>query len=78
MSLKKRSVTLYGHQTSVALEPEFWAIIDAHIKTKEQSFAGFIRDQDDLRLANHLGRNLGSHLRVWALNNILTKTNTNN
>jgi len=62
VSLKKRSVTLYGHQTSVALEPEFWAIIDAHIKTKEQSFAGFIRDQDDLRLANHLGRNLGSHL----------------
>jgi len=70
MSLKKRSVTLYGHATSVALEPEFWKVIDAHVKDTEQSFAGFVRDQDDLRLANKLERNLGSHLRVWALNHI--------
>ncbi len=26
--LKKRSVTLAGHATSVALEPEFWAVLD--------------------------------------------------
>ena len=28
-SLIKRSITLKGHRTSVALEPEFWAVIDA-------------------------------------------------
>ena len=28
-SLKKRSVSLSGHATSLALEPEFWAVIDA-------------------------------------------------
>ena len=27
-SLVKRSVLLSGHATSVALEPEFWAILD--------------------------------------------------
>lgn len=28
-SLTKRSVLLSGHATSVALEPEFWAVLDA-------------------------------------------------
>ena len=28
-NLVKRSVLLSGHATSVALEPEFWAILDA-------------------------------------------------
>lgn len=28
-SLVKRSVLLSGHATSVALEPEFWAILDS-------------------------------------------------
>ncbi|MFN4297001.1 MAG: ribbon-helix-helix domain-containing protein [Brevundimonas sp.] len=27
-TLKKRSVQLSGHATSVALEPEFWAVLD--------------------------------------------------
>ena len=28
-NLSKRSVLLSGHATSVALEPEFWAVLDA-------------------------------------------------
>lgn len=67
MSLKKRSVSLYGHQTSLALEPEFWVVIDKYIEISEQSFANFIREQDDLRLAMSTNRNLASHLRVWCL-----------
>lgn len=27
--LKKRSISLAGHSTSLALEPEFWAALDA-------------------------------------------------
>ena len=27
--LKKRSINLSGHATSLALEPEFWAVLDA-------------------------------------------------
>ena len=26
--LRKRSLTLQGHQTSIALEPEFWAVLE--------------------------------------------------
>jgi len=74
MSLKKRSVTLYGHQTSLALEPEFWSVIDAHVKGSGESFARFIREEDDKRLADNKGRNLASHLRVWVLNSVLQKS----
>ena len=28
-TLRKRSILLAGHATSVALEPEFWAVLDA-------------------------------------------------
>lgn len=77
MSLKKRSVSLYGHQTSLALEPEFWAIIDAHVKENEGSFARFIREQDDARLAKDKNRNLASHLRVWVLESLLHDNSEN-
>ncbi len=72
MSLKKRSVSLYGHQTSLALEPEFWTIIDAYVAQSGDSFAQFIREQDDLRLSQDVGRNLASHLRVWSLHHVIS------
>jgi len=65
--MKKRSISLYGHQTSVALEPEFWAVIDASIAESGQSFASFIRTRDDERMEGGPTRNLASHLRVWCL-----------
>lgn len=74
MSFKKRSVSLYGHQTSLALEPEFWQVIDTYIVQTSQSLAQFLREQDDLRLENGQGRNLASHLRVWALNHVSKDT----
>jgi predicted DNA-binding ribbon-helix-helix protein len=74
MSFKKRSVSLYGHQTSLALEPEFWQVIDNYIVQTNQSLAQFLREQDDLRLENGQGRNLASHLRVWALNHVSKDT----
>lgn len=30
--LKKRSFSLAGHRTSVALEPEFWAVLETEAK----------------------------------------------
>jgi predicted DNA-binding ribbon-helix-helix protein len=65
--MKKRSISLYGHQTSVALEPEFWAVIDKTVEESGQSFASFIRERDDERMEGGPTRNLASHLRVWCL-----------
>ena len=72
--MKKRSISLYGHQTNVALEAEFWAVIDAAVSQSGQSFASFIRARDDERMEAGPTRNLASHLRVWCLGYVQTKT----
>ena len=71
--MKKRSISLYGHQTSVALEAEFWAVIDTAVAESGQSFASFIRARDDERMEGGPTRNLASHLRVWCLGHIRQK-----
>lgn len=71
--MKKRSISLYGHQTSVALEAEFWAVIDANVAESGDSFASFIRARDDERMEGGATRNLASHLRVWCLGHVQTR-----
>lgn len=57
----------------MALEPEFWAVIDAAVEASGQSFASFIRERDDERMEGGPTRNLASHLRVWCLSAVQTK-----
>jgi predicted DNA-binding ribbon-helix-helix protein len=47
--LKKRSVNLAGHATSVALEPEFWAVLDAMSQDRKISLAALIAEFDSRR-----------------------------
>jgi predicted DNA-binding ribbon-helix-helix protein len=63
MTLKKRSFSLSGHRTSVALEVEFWAIIESEAARAKQSLAGFVADIDKSRGT----RPLASALRLTAL-----------
>ncbi|MEY3233027.1 ribbon-helix-helix domain-containing protein [Aquidulcibacter sp.] len=63
MSLIKRSVSLEGHATSVALEAEFWAALEANARRRRLSLAGLIGEIDSQRGE----RPLASALRVWAL-----------
>ena len=61
--LKKRSVTLSGHATSVALEAEFWAVLDAVAAAASLSQAGLMKRIDERR-----GRTpLASACRLLAL-----------
>ncbi len=69
---EKRSLTLHGHRTSVALEPEFWAIIDEAALAQQQSVAGLLTDIDDQRVSRLSPRGLAAYLRVWALNYVQT------
>ena len=66
----KRSLSIHGHRTSLALEEEFWDIIDKAVTESGKSFAGFIRELDDLRIETGLNQNLASYLRVWVLKNL--------
>ena len=62
--LKKRSFTLAGHRTSVALEPQFWTVLEKLAREKGQSMAGFVGGIDTARGT----RPLASALRLAALN----------
>ena len=40
--MKKRSLLLAGHATSLALEPEFWAVLEAMAEAEGLSLAGLV------------------------------------
>jgi predicted DNA-binding ribbon-helix-helix protein len=40
--LKKRSLLLAGHATSLALEPEFWAVLESMARAEGLSLAALI------------------------------------
>ena len=62
-NLRKRSVLLSGHATSIALEPEFWAVLDEMAKARKVSLAGLIAAID----AERGDRPLASACRLAAL-----------
>jgi predicted DNA-binding ribbon-helix-helix protein len=62
-SLKKRSINLAGHATSLALEPEFWAVLQTAAGADRISLAGLIQRID----AGRSERPLASACRVFAL-----------
>lgn len=64
MSLVKRSFSLSGHRTSVALEPEFWAVL-SDIATRHGAALSALVAQVDAERSP--GQPLASALRIVAL-----------
>lgn len=62
-ALRKRSINLSGHATSLALEPEFWAALEAAAAREGLTLAALIARID----AGRGGRPLASACRVHAL-----------
>ena len=62
-SLRKRSVNLAGHATSLALEPAFWEVLDRMARERALPLAGLIGDID----AKRGDQPLASACRVAAL-----------
>lgn len=63
--LRKRSFSLAGHRTSVALEPEFWAALEALARARGLSLAALVAEVDAARAEAAVP--LASALRVHAL-----------
>ncbi len=61
--LTKKSFSLSGHRTSVALEPEFWAVLEGEARRRGESFAALVGRIDAARGE----RPLASALRLHAL-----------
>lgn len=61
--LEKRSISLSGHRTSVALEPEYWAVVERMASERGLSVAALVASVDRTRGP----RNLASAIRVAIL-----------
>ena len=61
--LRKRSLVLAGHATSLALESEFWSALETMAKARGESLAALVAGIDAARR----GRSLASACRLAAL-----------
>jgi predicted DNA-binding ribbon-helix-helix protein len=61
--LRKRSLTLAGHATSLALEPEFWTALHKMAEARKLSLAAVVAEIDSTRR----NQPLASACRVAAL-----------
>ena len=61
--MEKRSFSIAGHRTSIALEPEFWTGLEAMAAERHLSLAGLIREIDETRTTT----NLSSAVRLAVL-----------
>lgn len=65
--MKKISVSLSGHQTSISMEEEFIECLHDIAKKKKQSIASIITEIDSTRTPDI---NLSSAIRIWILKQI--------
>ncbi len=61
----KRSVTIAGHQTSISLEPAFWAALERAAQEHALPLNALIAEIDALRIVAPAPPNLASALRSW-------------
>ena len=61
--MDKRSLSIAGHRTSIALEPQFWTALEAMAAQSDQTLAGLIRSIDETRQTD----NLSSAVRLAVL-----------
>jgi predicted DNA-binding ribbon-helix-helix protein len=68
--MRKHSVSIQGHRTSVSLEDVFWDGLKRAAQEEQKPLAQLIADIDTAR-----GCGLASALRVWLYNRALEQTN---
>ena len=65
--MRKRSITLKGHRTSISLEDEFWDALERFAAADERSLPKLIYDIDRTRMKQTPPPGLASALRVYVL-----------
>jgi predicted DNA-binding ribbon-helix-helix protein len=70
--MKKRSVKLKNHATSVTVEDEFWILLKQIAERNNISIATLINDIDEQRLESKSG-GLSSAIRVYVLKKMIEK-----
>ncbi len=72
--MKKRSVNILGHQTSITLEDEFWEELKACAHRRDCSLNTLIAEIDEARTAQNRTTGLSSAIRVYILKMLREKT----
>jgi predicted DNA-binding ribbon-helix-helix protein len=62
--MRKRSISINGHPTSISLEDEFWHELAGIARLRKLSLNGLVTEIDKQRAG---GGNLSSALRIYAL-----------
>lgn len=60
-------MTIAGHQTSISLEPIFWAALEAAARGRGTPLSALVAAIDASRVAQSRPPNLASALRSWVL-----------
>lgn len=68
--IRKHSVTLHGHRTSLSLEDAFWNEIQAIAEAEGRPLAALLVEIDEAREA---GTNLSSAIRLHVLQHYKTR-----
>jgi len=68
MNIRKRSVLIAGHATSVSLEEAFWKALKKIADARGQSLNTLVTEIDAARPPN-MSANLSSAIRVFVLRN---------
>ena len=69
--IRKRTVTVFGHVTSVSLEEAFWDALKQIAAARGLSMNGLVSEVDASRSGN-----LSSALRVFVLSELLANTSS--
>lgn len=69
--MHKRSFSIAGHRTSIALEPEFWVELEAMAGVRQLSLAGLVKLIDETRTTT----NLSSAMRLAVLASLQARIN---
>jgi predicted DNA-binding ribbon-helix-helix protein len=69
--MRKRSVTIDGHRTSVSLEDAFWAELSSIAEARGLSLNALVAEIDHARAAP---ANLSSTLRLYVLDQLRKRT----
>jgi predicted DNA-binding ribbon-helix-helix protein len=63
--MEKRSFSIAGHRTSIALEPEFWRGLEEIAASKGVSLAGIVREIDETRSITNLSSAVRLTVLAW-------------
>jgi len=73
--MRKRSVTIDGHRTSVSLEDAFWTELAAIARRRGQPLAALVAEVDRARASGPAATaNLSSALRLYVLDDLRGRT----